>query len=94
MVSTTVAVVKQSFEDLTSAVGRQIFKPLFEHEEDPEMTSRVLDCPCGLTLTGSDDEDLFRKGRAHADEHHADDGITDDFIRQHVAANARDAVEA
>lgn len=32
---------------------------------------RTLDCPCGPTLTGGDDEELFRKGRAHADEHHA-----------------------
>ena len=57
------------------------------------MTTRALDCPCGLTLTGTDDEELFGKGRAHADEHHANDGITDEFIREHVRANARDAVE-
>lgn len=58
------------------------------------MATRELDCPCGLTLTGSDDEDLFRGGRAHADEHHPNDGITDEFIREHVRANARDAVGA
>ena len=58
------------------------------------MTTRALDCPCGLTLTGTDDDDLFREGRAHADEHHANDGITDEFIREHVRANARDAVES
>ena len=55
------------------------------------MTMRTLECPCGITLTGADDEDLFRLGRQHADEHHPDDGITDDFIREHVRANARDA---
>jgi hypothetical protein len=55
---------------------------------------RSLDCPCGLTLTGTDDDDLFRLGRAHADEHHADDNIPDDFIRQHVASNARPAEAA
>lgn len=54
--------------------------------------TRALDCPCGLTLTGDDDDELFRKGRAHADEHHADDGITDEFVREHVRANARDVV--
>ena len=54
--------------------------------------TRELDCPCGLTLTGTDDEDLFRKGRDHADEHHPTDGITDEFIREHVRANACDAV--
>ena len=52
-----------------------------------------MDCPCGLTLTGTDD-DLFRLGRAHADEHHANDGIPDDFIRQQAAANARGASTA
>lgn len=58
------------------------------------MASRLLDCPCGLTLSGTDDEDLYRKGRAHADEHHPNDGITDDFIREHVRANAREAENA
>jgi hypothetical protein len=52
---------------------------------------RMLDCPCGITLTGADDEELFRLGREHADSHHPDDGITDDFIREHLAANGRDA---
>jgi hypothetical protein len=51
----------------------------------------MLDCPCGITLTGADDDELFRLGREHADTHHPDDGITDDFIRDHVAANARAA---
>jgi hypothetical protein len=55
---------------------------------------RALPCPCGITLTGADDEELFRLGRQHADEHHAADGITDDFIRQHIANNARDAEQA
>jgi hypothetical protein len=55
---------------------------------------REMDCPCGLTLTGTDDDDLFRLGRAHADEHHASDSIPDDFIRQQVAANAREASSA
>jgi predicted small metal-binding protein len=55
---------------------------------------REVDCPCGLTLTGADDDELFRRGREHADEHHADDGITDDFIRGHVRANAHDAAVA
>ncbi len=45
------------------------------------MATRQQGCPRGLTLTGSDDDDLFRKGRAHADEH-PHDGITDDFIRE------------
>ena len=52
---------------------------------------RTLPCPCGIELSGADDEELFRLGREHADTHHADDNIPDDFIRQHVASNARDA---
>ncbi len=55
---------------------------------------RELDCPCGLTLAGADDEELLARGREHADEHHPDDGISDDFIREHVGANAHDAVVA
>jgi len=55
------------------------------------MATRSLECPCGITLTGADDEELFLLGRRHADEHHADDNITDEFVREHVRANARDA---
>jgi predicted small metal-binding protein len=51
---------------------------------------RALDCPCGLTLTAEDDDALFVAGRVHADEHHADQNISDDFIRGHVRDNARD----
>jgi hypothetical protein len=52
---------------------------------------RTVACPCGITITGGDDEELLRLGRQHADAHHPDDNITDDFIRQHVAANAYDS---
>ncbi len=51
---------------------------------------RALDCPCGLTLIAEDDDALFVTGRRHADEHHADQNIPDDFIRGHVRDNARD----
>jgi len=55
------------------------------------MATRILECPCGITLSGADDDELFRLGRRHADEHHADDNITDEFVREHVRASARDA---
>jgi len=55
---------------------------------------RTLDCPCGITFTGADSEELFRLGRQHADTHHPDDNISDEFIREHVATNARDAAAA
>lgn len=54
---------------------------------------RSLECPCGVTLTGADDEELFRLGRQHADEHHTDDNIPDEFIRERVRDHAGD-VEA
>ena len=48
--------------------------------------ARSLPCPCGIVLTGADDEELFRLGRQHAD-----DNISDEFIREHVRTNGRDA---
>ena len=51
---------------------------------------REMQCPCGITLTGTDDTELVRLGREHADEHHPDDNISDDFIREHVANTAHD----
>ncbi|HUE60492.1 MAG TPA: hypothetical protein VMO88_13000 [Acidimicrobiales bacterium] len=53
--------------------------------------ARALDCPCGITLNGANDEELFRLGREHADAHHRYDGIADEFIRGHIDANARDS---
>jgi predicted small metal-binding protein len=55
------------------------------------MVMRALDCPCGIQLTGTDDDELYRLGRRHADEHHPDDNISDEFVREQVRANARDA---
>ena len=54
------------------------------------MATRELQCPCGITLTGAGDDELFRLGRQHADEHHANENIPDDFIREHIRNNARD----
>jgi predicted small metal-binding protein len=45
-------------------------------------------------LAGADNDELMRRGREHADKDHAGDGITDDSIRDHVTANARDAAVA
>jgi predicted small metal-binding protein len=59
--------------------------------QDKGVVMREVDCPCGLTLSGADDDELLIRARAHADEHHANDDISDDFIREHVRTNARDA---
>ena len=56
--------------------------------------ARVLDCPCRITLSGADDEELFRLVREHDDAHHPDDGITDEFIREPVVQNGRDSAVA
>ncbi|MEO7000636.1 MAG: DUF1059 domain-containing protein [Ktedonobacterales bacterium] len=50
---------------------------------------RVAECPiCHEQLEGENNQELFRKGRAHADEKHADMQITDEQIQ---AVPARDA---
>ena len=53
--------------------------------------AREVEGPCGAILSGADDEELFRLGRQHADAHHPADGISDEFIRDHVARNACDS---
>jgi predicted small metal-binding protein len=53
---------------------------------------RQVDCPCGRTLTGADDADLDRLAHDHVAKDHPNDGITDEFIANHIAQNAKDAV--
>ncbi|HEX8981867.1 MAG TPA: hypothetical protein VF792_03785 [Ktedonobacterales bacterium] len=49
---------------------------------------RVAECPlCHEQLEAANDEELFAKGRAHADAKHADQSISDEQIR---AVPARD----
>jgi predicted small metal-binding protein len=52
---------------------------------------RKLDCQCGYTVEGENDEELFHKGKQHVAEKHAGENITDDQLRQLIAANAYDA---
>jgi hypothetical protein len=53
---------------------------------------RVCTCPgCGKQIEAADDDALFAAGRAHADAEHADQGMSDDQIRQIIADGARDA---
>ena len=44
---------------------------------------RAADCPlCGQHLEAETDDEIYVKGRSHADEKHADQQITDEQIRQ------------
>ena len=52
---------------------------------------RQVDCPCGTTLTGTDDRDLDRIAHEHVSQHHPNDEISDEFIANHIAQNARDS---
>jgi hypothetical protein len=54
------------------------------------MAMRTVEGPCGVVLSGAHDE-LYRLRREHAHEHDADEGITDDYLPEHIRANARDA---
>lgn len=53
---------------------------------------RQVDCLCGLTLNGSDDAELDQRAHEHVEQHHQNDGISDEFIADHIAKNARDSV--
>jgi predicted small metal-binding protein len=52
---------------------------------------RKLDCRCGHTVEGENDEELFQNGKQHVAEVHPDENITDDQLRQLISAQAYDA---
>lgn len=58
-----------------------------------EANMRAVDCPCGLTLTAKDDEELLRLAFQHRDENHPNDNIPDEFVRDTVANTAHDVAE-
>jgi predicted small metal-binding protein len=51
---------------------------------------RKLDCQCGQTVEGENDEELFREGKRHIAEVHPGENITDDQLRQLIATQAYD----
>ena len=96
MVRLVMNLVKSSFDLLTIGFGRRTYSNAHLNTSSPgglrgDSMSRIVDCPCGISLSGSGDEELFRLGREHADVHHPDDGITDDLVRGHIDQNAGDA---
>lgn len=50
------------------------------------MSGKIIQCPCGYTLRGADDEEVVAAARAHADETH---GQT--LSREQALAMARPA---
>ena len=52
---------------------------------------RAMDCECGHHLEAEDDERLIEEGRAHIGEEHPEMDVSDDQLRELVAANAYDA---
>jgi hypothetical protein len=53
--------------------------------------ARLINCPCGHTLTAADDDELFALAKQHVREHHPDSTRSEDELRQLVAQMARDA---
>jgi predicted small metal-binding protein len=52
---------------------------------------RKLDCQCGHTVEGRDDEELLQNGKKHVAEVHPNENFTDDQLRQLIATQAYDA---
>jgi predicted small metal-binding protein len=46
---------------------------------------RAVDCWCGQTVQGEDDEELVRRLRGHLDEEHAEEPRSADDVRSRVA---------
>jgi Protein of unknown function (DUF1059) len=55
---------------------------------------RVMDCDCGQTLSAGNDDDLFKETRAHVDREHPDMQLTDEQVRELVAAKAYEASDS
>jgi predicted small metal-binding protein len=49
---------------------------------------RAIDCPCGHTLEGSDDDELFCLAREHVDKEHPEMERTDDQLRERITNDA------
>jgi predicted small metal-binding protein len=52
---------------------------------------RKMDCDCGHTIEGENDEELLQKGKQHVAEVHPDMSISDDELRQLISSRAYDA---
>jgi predicted small metal-binding protein len=66
--------------------ARRLYPPLPRKGE----LVRKLDCQCGYTVEGENDEELFQKGKQHVAEVHPAENITDDQLRQLISTQAYD----
>ena len=55
---------------------------------------RVLDCDCGQTLQAANDDDLVKEARAHVEREHPDMQLSDEQVRELVAAKAYEASDS
>lgn len=55
---------------------------------------KVIDCDCGQTLQAGNDEDLIKETRAHVDQEHRDEKLTDEQVRELVSAKAYEASDS
>jgi predicted small metal-binding protein len=55
---------------------------------------RVMDCDCGQTLQAGNDDDLVKEARAHVDQEHPDMQLSDEQVRELVAAKAYEASDS
>ena len=55
---------------------------------------RVIDCDCGQTLQAGNDEDLAAQMRAHADEAHPEQQLSEEQAGQLVADRAYEASDS
>jgi predicted small metal-binding protein len=53
--------------------------------------ARIVDCPCGHTLSGKYGQELFALAKQHVREQHPDSSRSEDEIRQLVAQMTQDA---
>jgi hypothetical protein len=55
---------------------------------------RVIDCDCGVTLQAANDDELATSVRQHLDSDHPDMELSDDQVRELVAAKAYSATDS
>jgi Protein of unknown function (DUF1059) len=55
---------------------------------------RVIDCDCGQTLQAGNDDDLVKEARAHFDQEHPDEQLTDEQLRSLVSTRAYEASDS